>query len=275
VEETEGCQDVSLVYKLTQGDQRRLYEVGIHTVKDLAEADLEDLRSKFEDWSYDKIVRFHNQANVLLTREPIILKKPTFPVVANEIYFDIESDPTEGIDYLLGALVRTADGKTAYQYFLAQDRADEAANWRRWLDWLETLEDFVIYHYSYYEREVFRRLADKYGIALALESKFKNNTLDLHQVAIETAVLPLYFYSLKDIAKFIGFQWEAEDAGGAESVVWYNDWLKTRHGGQAGDRKIMDKILKYNEDDVRATLFVKEWLEKQKPRTSKEKLPEE
>ena len=268
VEETEGCQDVSLIYKLTQADQCRLYDVGIRTVRDLTEADIDDLRSKFEDWTFDKIVRFHNQANVLLTGQPMILKKPDFPDVANEIYFDIESDPTEGIDYLLGALIRTSNGKTEYKNFLAQDKADEAGNWRRFLDWLETLDDFIIYHYSYYEREVFRRLGNLYGISVALENKFRDHTLDLHRITIETVVLPLYFYSLKDVARFLGFQWRAEDAGGAESVVWYNDWLKS------GDQKIMDKILRYNEDDVRATLFVKEWLEKQRPRTSREKLPE-
>jgi uncharacterized protein len=141
--------------------------------------------------------------------------------------------------------------------------------WRQFLDYLESLEDFVIYHYSAYEREVFDRLAKKYGISLALEDKFKNHTIDLHRVAVEAAVLPLYFYSLKDIAQYLGFKWQAQDAGGAESVVWYNEWLET------GDKKILDKILRYNEDDVRATLYVKEWLEKQKPSTSKEKLPEE
>ncbi len=269
VEETQGCNDISLVYRLSQNDQRRFYDIGIHTVQDLASADLEHLRSQLEDWPFDKILRFYSQAQSLLSNEPLILKKSEFPQVAAEIYFDIESDPTEGIDYLLGVLVRNKNGATEYKYFLAQDKKDEERIWREFLDFLESLDDFVIYHYSYYEREVFNRLAQRYGISMALEDKFKNNTIDLHWALIGSAILPLYFYSLKDVAKYLGFKWQAEDAGGAESVVWYNDWLAKK------DQKIMDKILKYNEDDVRATLFVKEWLEKQKPKTSKEKLPEE
>ncbi len=275
VEETAGCSDVSLIYRLSQGDQRRLYEMNIRTVKDLAEADLDQLRSRFEDWPFDKILRFHNQANVLISGEPIVLKKAEFPKVQNEIYFDIESDPTQNIDYLLGVLIKKSGGQTEYKYFLAQDKNDEEKIWRQFLDFLESLNDFVIYHYSYYEREVFNRLAQKYGISRTLENKFRDNTIDLHRLAVETAVLPLYFYSLKDIAQYLGFKWQAEDAGGAESVVWYNDWLESRRGDLAGDQKIMDKILQYNQDDVRATLYVKEWLEKQKPKTSKEKLPEE
>lgn len=280
VEETESCSDISLIYRLSQGDQRRLYELGIRTVKDLADTELDTLRYRLEDWPFDKILRFHNQANVLVTKEPLILKKTELPHVATEIYFDIESDPTRGIDYLLGVLIKKVQGKGnsiegEYKYFLAQKEGEEEKIWHDFLDFLESLDDFVIYHYSYYEKEVFDRLAKKYGISLMLESKFKDHTIDLHRVAVETVILPLYFYSLKDIAKLLGFKWQAEDAGGAESVVWYNDWLESRHGGPVGDQKILDKILKYNEDDVRATLFVKEWLEKQKPRTVKEKLPTE
>ena len=269
VEETRGCEDISLIYRLSQNDQRRFYEMGIRTVKDLAEADLDNLRLRMEDWPFDKILRFYNQAQVLMSGEPRILKRGEFPEVKTEIYFDIESDPTENIDYLLGFLIKTGKGKPEYKYFLAQDKKDEERTWREFLDFLESLDDFVIYHYSYYEREVFRRLANKYGISMALEDKFKNNTIDLHWKFLEVAVLPIYFYSLKDVAKYLGFKWQAEDAGGAESVVWYNDWLKTK------DQKIMDKIIAYNEDDVRATLFLKDWLEKQKPRTSKERLPED
>ena len=270
VEETEKCNDVSLVYRLSQNDQRRFYEAGIHSVRELADADLDDLRSKFEDWPFDKILRFHNQANVLMTREPIILKKAVFPKVENEIYFDIESDPTRGVDYLLGVLIKKTDGSAEYKYFLVKDEQKEEDIWNQFLDFIETLDNFVIYHYSYYEREVFDRLAKKYCISLALENKFKDNTLDLHRIAVETVVLPLYFYSLKDIAQYLGFKWQANDAGGAESVVWYDRWIET------GDKTFLEKILKYNEDDVRATLFVKEWLEKQKPNVGgKEKLPVE
>ncbi len=269
LEETKGCDDVSLIYRLSQNDQRRLYDIGIKTVRDLADQDVTHMQSELEDWSFDKIIRFHNQANALVTGQPMILKKNQFPIVANEIYFDIESDPTENIDYLLGVLHRTSDGETKYISFLARDKADEKRIWEEFLVFIEKLEDFVIYHYSYYEKEVFRRLSNAYGISQELDQKFMSHTIDLHESVIQSAVLPIYFYSLKDIAKFLGFKWQAEDAGGAQSVVWYNDWLHT------GDHTVMDKILRYNEDDVRATLFVKDWLEDQKPRTSKEKIPDE
>lgn len=263
--ETEGCNDVSLIFKISQADQRRLYGIGIKSVSDMANADIDDLQSKLEDWPYDKLVRFSNQAKVLLNQTPLILRKPNFPEVKHEIYFDIESDPTRDIDYLLGYLVKTGD-KVEYKYFLANDKSEEEKIWKMFLNFLADLDDFVIYHFAFYERQVFDRLALRYGAPLALAEKFRENTIDLYAKMVDTAVLPLYFYSLKDVAGYLGYKWDDPRAGGAESVVWYNDWLTKK------DDEIMKKILKYNEDDVRATLLVKEWLQGQKPSKSRESL---
>ena len=292
IEETKGCNDVSLIYRLSQADQRRLYDVGIRTVDDMASANVDDLQSKFEDWPFDKIIRLNNQAKTLVSNEPMILRKPEFPEVKNEVYFDIESDPTRDIDYLLGFLVKQKGdrGEAEYKYFFAKDKSEEPQIWQKFLDFLTTLEDFVIYHYAFYERQVFDRLTLRYGAPLALVSKFKDNTVDLHVKVVDSVVLPLYFYSLKDVAGYVGYKWDNPDAGGAESVVWYNDWSRLRQseiedprfldpalaGKKSGlDKKsdhILKKILRYNEDDVRATMAVKEWLEGQKPSKKKEKL---
>ena len=264
--ETNGCNDVSLVYKISQSDQRRFYGIGIKTVDDLAAADVNDLQLKLEDWPFDKIVRFVNQAKVLSTQTPMILKKPNFPEVEHEIYFDIEADPTRDIDYLLGFLVKNKKGEPKYDYFLAKDKSEESVIWKKFLDFLAKLDNFVIYHYAFYERAVFDRLALRYGAPTVLVDKFRENTIDLYTRLVDTAVLPLYFYSLKDVAGHLGYKWDDSHAGGAESVVWYNDWL------DKNDDAIMKKILRYNEDDVRATLLIKEWLETQKPSKQKEKL---
>ncbi|OGN09775.1 MAG: hypothetical protein A3C61_01830 [Candidatus Yanofskybacteria bacterium RIFCSPHIGHO2_02_FULL_39_10] len=266
--ETQGCNDVSLVFKMSQADQRRLYGIGIKTVEDLVNSNVDDLQSRLEDWPFDKIVRFVNQAKVLSSRQPLVVSKSSFPEVENEIYFDIESDPTRGIDYLLGYLIKTKDG-VKYEYFLAKDKSDEGEIWKKFLDFLAKLDNFVIYHYASYEHQVFDRLALHYGAPSVLINKFKENTIDLYARVVDSVILPLYFYSLKDVAGYMGYKWDDPEAGGAESVVWYNNWL------DRGDNEIMKKILKYNEDDVRATLLIKDWLTTHKPSKIKEKLDEE
>ena len=268
--ETEGCNDVSLIFKLTQADQRKLYEINIRTVDELAKADVDEMQSKLEDWSFDKIVRYSNQAKSLVNDEPIYLRKTIFPKVKNEVYLDIESDPLKNLDYLLGYIVKKEGDKNEPEYvgLFAEDKEEEEKNWKKFLEFVAGLEDFVIYHYAFYEREVFDRLASRYGAPATLISKFKENTIDLHATIVESVVLPLYFYSLKDVAGYIGYKWDNAEAGGAESIVWYNDWVET------GDNAIKKKLLRYNEDDVRATQLIKEWLMEQRPRKQREKLGE-
>lgn len=268
-EETKGCEDVSLIHGLGQNNQRALYDIGIRTVRQMAEADLDKLHEELSYLDFDKLVRLQNQAQVLISNKPIILQKYNFPKVKKEIYFDIESDPTRGIDYLFGILTvedRGGNKKVDYQYFFAKDKSDEKNIWQKFLDFLEKLDDFVIYHYGYYEKHVLTRMERNYGAPLEMIRKFRNNALDLYRITVDSAVLPLYFYSLKDVAGFLGYKWSEEDAGGAESVVWYDQWLKTE------DKKIFNKLVRYNEDDVRATYLIKEWLEKQKPKKEKMKL---
>ena len=264
------CRDVSLIYRISQMDQRQLYEVGIKTIDQLATTSMDQLQGILENWNYDKIVRFHNQAHSLVKNEMLVLKKSQFPEVKTEIYFDIESDPTQGITYLLGILVKEKkpESEPQYKYFLAKDKKEEKKVWEEFTKFVEGLEDFVIYHYAFYEKQTFDRLALQYGVKPEVAEKFRNNTIDLLRAVTDAVILPIYFYSLKDVARYTGFQWQAEDAGGAESVVWYNQWM------EKGDQKVLQKILDYNKDDVVATLVVKEWLEKQKPKMQREMLPE-
>ena len=264
--ETQGCNDVSLIYRISQADQRRLYDLNIKTVDNLAAANVDYLQEQLEDWPFDKIIRFSNQAKALVTGEPNILRKPNFPEVRYEVYFDIESDPLGDIDYLLGCLTKDNEtGETKYQSFLAKDKEHEPEIWTRFLDYLAKLDNFVIYHYAFYERQVFDRLALRYGAPSALVEKFKENTVDLHLKLVDCAILPIYFYSLKDVGAYLGYKWNDPHAGGAESVIWYQEWSEKK------EEATLKKILRYNEDDVRATMIIKNWLSQQKPSKGKEK----
>lgn len=269
-EETKGCEDISLIHGISQRDQRDLYELGIKTVRQMVEKDLRRLQEELEGWNYDKLVRVRNQAEVLISGQPLITQHYSFPEVENEIYFDVESDPTRGIDFLLGSLIKKQNRKTAdFEYFLAKNKDEEKKVWEDFLTFLNKLENFVIYHYGYYEKHVLQRLEKRYGAPSDLMKKFRQNSLDLYNIVTNSVIMPVYFYSLKDVAGFIGYKWDDEGAGGGEAVTWYDQWLET------GDKDFLNKLVKYNEDDTRATLAIKEWLEKQKPKIQKEELPEE
>ena len=60
--------------------------------------------------------------------------------------------------------------------------------------------------------------------------------------------------AIKEDIRWLGFDWRDAKANGAQCVCWYDDWLKT------GDRSLLEAIVRYNEDDCRATYVVKDWL---------------
>jgi uncharacterized protein len=61
-------------------------------------------------------------------------------------------------------------------------------------------------------------------------------------------------YSLKHLARWLGFEWRDPGITGSQCVCLYNQWLKT------SDRSALDAIMRYNEDDCRATYHLKTWL---------------
>jgi predicted RecB family nuclease len=59
---------------------------------------------------------------------------------------------------------------------------------------------------------------------------------------------------LKAVAPIAGFEWSADDAGGEDSMVYYD--RATGEGCEAARAW----LLEYNEEDVRATAALREWL---------------
>ena len=76
---------------------------------------------------------------------------------------------------------------------------------------------------------------------------------------VEEFIWPSDSMSLKAIAPLAGFAWRAEDAGGDNSMLWYE--LAMTDPDPEVRRAMAAKLLEYNEDDVRATLVVREWLD--------------
>ena len=252
--EAEEGDDISLIYKIYQSEARRLREAGYPTLAKLAETDLATLRADVKGLSDHRLERLHLQAQSLRAKETLRIDEPRLPESEVELHFDIEGDPMIGVEYLHGLLVRQG-GKDTYKAFAAEDPADEGRAWTEFCDFIEGYAGTPIYHYGWYELDAIRRLSARYGIspkaALALDPA---NMIDLNRVVQRCVIFPLYFYSLKDVAKHLGFRWRASDASGANSVLWFQEWCEKK------DRALFTKIMDYNEDDVRATARLKDWL---------------
>ena len=184
-----------------------------------------------------------------------LLSEQELPTAPIELYFDIEAAPEQNLIYLHGVLVvdRVAQTET-FHPLLAHSEADEQLVWEQFLDLVWRYPDAPIFHFCPYEVQTVKRLGEYYGTPSEWIEPLVERFVDLHERVTRVAILPVESYALKPIARWLGFNWRDSEANGAQSICWYAQWTAT------GDRQYLDAILRYNEDDCRATYRIKDWL---------------
>lgn len=245
--------DIALLYNVDVRKLRALRGLGIHTIDDAAAMDPVSLDGTAPGLRLHGLEVAKRQAQALKDKLVIVREAVALPSEGLEIHFDIESDPPNDMDYLYGFLIRGAEGDV-YKSFVAERLEDEGKMWAAFMAWLETLpETFFVYHYSPYEFLRLGVLEKRYGGSQALD-RFREHMIDLKELTSSSIIFPLYFYGLKYIAPFLGFRWTGTVTGGGQSVDEFEKFLET------GDHKILEAIMLYNEEDVRATAYLKDWL---------------
>lgn len=250
----EETRDIALLYNVDVRKLRSLRSLGITTVDQAAEMDIDALEGQAPSLTRRALEAAKRQATSLI-HDTVMIREPFVdPTEGLEIHFDIESHPPTDVDYLYGIWI---PGQ-GYQSFLAERPEDEKNMWFDFLAWLETLpQTYTVWHYARYESSRLEILAKRYATEdHAGLVRFKQSLRDLKEYTSDTAVFPLYFYSLKKIGNFLGFAWEGDVKGGGESVTAYETWLATKN------RATLDAIIQYNQEDVRATAFLLDWLRK-------------
>jgi predicted RecB family nuclease len=253
------CDDLSVMNRIHREEVDELNREGITTVLGLASANFEVLTSKIMDISQNRLMFLQRQAIALKERLHVIVEPIKFREANVELFFDIEADPVRDLEYLFGVLKveHNEDGTTTEKYhaFVAEREEGERAAWEEFVAFLNENQHAPVYHYGWYEISVCAKLIERYGAPEGAIESWRNNFIDLNSVLRPAVIFPLSFYSLKDIAQYIGFQWRSADAGGVNSIRWFHEWL------DKGNAAMMKKILQYNEDDVQATRVLKDWLQ--------------
>ena len=260
---------LSLIPGLGRANQENL-EALAETVHELASIDPEDHIDSRDNVDIPGIRRsslekFHRRAVLLSSgAKEMEVKEPyTLPVCNLELYFDIETDPTQDIVYLHGIVERrNGDSeKAVFHSFLAKgvNRDAEREAFKNFWDYIRGLdEDYAVYYYSSYEKTQFRKLREKYPDIVTedeLEHFFDNEaSIDLLKIVQKHTEWPTYNHSVKTLAQFLGFEWRDSNPSGAASIQWFNEWCKDQ------SEEKMQRILDYNEDDCIAMMVLKDEL---------------
>lgn len=254
--ETESCDDLSVLNRVWREEVAALEAAGVKTIAQLTATPVAELERLVPGVRPFRFELLRDQAIALRDDRHLIRESVSFPAAKLELYFDIESDPLRDFDYLFGVL-EVEKGKATYHSFFAEMPEKEGKMWRAFCDFMESRFDAPIYHYGAFEGEVVRRFSAKYGVSPLVGEAFERNLIDLLALIRPAIVFPLSFYSLKDLASYAGFSWRGEEPSGVNAVIWFEEWFATRK------KTVMKKILEYNEDDVRATWTLKEWVAKE------------
>ena len=234
----------------------------VQTVREFAGRDAADFvagnRTVFPGIGPDMLYRFHTRARLLSTKDaqPILYAPVKLPNDDRELFFDIEVDPMRDLCYLHGFIERRNRDNSTERFvaFFADACTEDSERdaFAAALCFLRATKPCAVYYYSKYERTLYRNLREKYP-DVATEAEIEAVFDPAHAVDLYNGVVrrytdwPTWDFSLKTLAKYLGFAWRDTDPSGAASIEWFDRWTKT------GDLAVRERILDYNEDDCRAT----------------------
>lgn len=250
-----------------------LRAAGITTVRDLAVADLDALLPDYlpqvqhRFGAEDRIRLAQRRSRLLhngrqldrLTSGPIQLPRADL-----EIDIDIETSREDRV-YLWGFWVDDGDQEPYYRSFAGFEDLDEAQEQQlahsamAWLRELVDGRDSLVFHYSDYELIRLQRLTRPDDETLQWANEYaRTHFVDLFAV-VKTHFFGANGLGLKVVASAgADFHWRDDDPGGLNSMIWFDEAV---HGVDQETRdQARQRVLDYNEDDVRATWALRSWL---------------
>jgi predicted RecB family nuclease len=242
--------DLSLLANLPDKERSRLHRKGIFTVNQLSYTFRPRRRIKRLAAKPEK---YHNSLKALAIREQkiYIVGNPKLKIEGTPIFFDVEGLPDRDFYYLLGACLKTAEG-TDRRSLWANDATDEKHIWSAFLEILSGIDNPVLIHYGSFEATFLKKMCDRYG-GPPEDSNAANaiaSSINLLSVIFAQVYFPAYSNGLKEIARFLGFEWTDRSASGLQSILWRSRWEESHA------QTVKEKLIAYNADDCAALSLV-------------------
>ncbi len=280
---------LSLVAGITARQRRALIERGVPTLETLGDLAV-PMAPPLEGVGEGALVRVHEQARIQLEgRREARLKYELFlpdpddeielerglaslpPPSPGDLSFDIEGDPyalDDGLDYLFGVLEtddtfhaiwsRDEDGEFSPD---GERRAFERLV-DRIIERLDQDPDMHVYHYAPYEPTALKRLMGRYGTREAeVDRLLRGGVLvDLLRIVRQSLRASVESYSIKKMEAFYDFVREIDLRDAGSSIVAFEQWLQLGEG-ERPEANHLDRIERYNRDDVVSNFRLRDWLE--------------
>ncbi|GAA3709909.1 TM0106 family RecB-like putative nuclease [Gordonia hankookensis] len=275
----------SLIYVagIRTTDIETLTDSGISTLTELANPS----SSAAELLAPERLARLQGQASLQVQARQRPDDPPPFEMIASgeepwghgleklpepdegDVFLDFEGHPfwraDAGLFFLFGLIEQDPGGQWGYRTWWAHDLDEEAVAVTELIDYLaerrNQFPDMHVYHYNHTERSALERMAETHGageVALA-ELIDTGAFVDLLLVARNSIQVGVESYGLKQIERLTEFERTHEIDQGAGAVVQYERFMADQ------SPEHLTPIAAYNEDDVRATRALRDWLVDHRP----------
>ena len=172
------------------------------------------------------------------------------------VFLDVESMPDRDFYYLIGLRCQAQELPVQWSFW-ANNSTEEYDIWHQCIRVLRGINNPRIVHYGAYETRFLKLMKDRWKSSdndPEFVQGIVEGSLNLLSVMYGAIYFPTYSNSLKDIARWLGFDWELEHASGSTAILLRRCWELT------GEDEFRRKLIAYNADDCRAAAIVFEAL---------------
>lgn len=257
--------DLSLLSGLTPKDRTKALAKGILTISQLSYG----YRPRRRRRTKPDAERAARSSDAAHTRSParndnklkaLAIKKgrihvvgaPSLKLEGVPVFADVEGMPDRDFYYLVGLRFESGAGPVE-QSFWADGPDDERRMWEDCLRTIKSIGDARLVHYGAYETRFLRTMKKRYVTApedVEFVDRLIATSVNLVACMYGCIYFPTYSNSLKEVGRFLGFDWAWQHASGASAVLLRKTWeLSPRDD-------IRDTLVTYNMDDCRAATLI-------------------
>jgi predicted RecB family nuclease len=181
-----------------------------------------------------------------------VVGKPQLKFEGVPTFFDVEGMPDRNFYYLIG-LRFERNGDQVVHSFWADGVDDERVIWEDCLRTLKEIGNPQIISYGAYEARFLKQMKERYVSALddvEFVDRLIKTSMNLVGCIYGKIYFPTYSNSLKEIARYLGFEWTWQRASGAAAPIL------RRASELAVDGGFKRELIGYNMDDCRAAATV-------------------
>ena len=251
--------DLSLLGAMTPKERARFGEKGISTITQFCYGYRPRRRRiKRPVPSSSTPVKHDHKLKALAIKKAQIhvVGSPSLSIEGTPVFMDVEGVPDRDFYYLIG-LRYERQGTQVEQSFWADGPEDERNIWRECVLALKEIDNPRIVHYGAYESRFLKHMRERWEPTVEdaeFIDRIVDGSLNLLSRMYGRIYFPTYSNGLKEIARWLGFEWTWIHASGGSAMLLRRCWELTFDDG------LRRELISYNIQDCRAAAVVTEAL---------------